>query len=1107
MLTAGNIFAQEWKQNLPSKSKSELTIFDYQNAFYTYWKPYDVVNGYYTDSNGNKNKVPGWKQFKRWEYFWKSRVEMPTGKFPKSQATAAYDVYKRQLAQNQQKNAWTSLGPSTTEGGYYGLGRLSVVAFHPTNTNIYWVGAPAGGLWKTVNNGNSWTPLTESNDVLGVSAIAVPSDYETSKTLYIGTGDRDAFDNHSIGVLKTTDEGATWQTTGLTFEAKNGESVNALAVLPSSDNTIFCASSNGFYISVDAGDSWTQTSDVEFIDFEFAPSQTTVMYGATRRGTIYKSTNTGESWDLIFNTGIPNRVELAVSADAPERVYALSSNTAQGLHGIYRSDDFGENFSLIFDSQPLLNWSTNGTGTNDGQAWYDLAFASNPINADELYVGGVNTWKSTNGGSSWTLANHWYGGGGAQDVHADKHYFTYHPTTGELFECNDGGLYKTANGSNWQHISNSLVISQMYGLSTAQTDNDITITGLQDNGTKARFYGQWYDVLGGDGMKCLIDPHNADIQYASQQYGSIYKTDDGWNSGFEVSANIPGGANGAWVTPMAIDGNNPETIYIGYSSLWRSNDGGYTFSDIAYFGEPTAITVAPSNSNIILVAHGSSLTRSQNGGATWTTIAVNVSDNGDAITDITVKHDNPNTIWITLGGYDSHGVYETTNGGNSWTNISEGLPEIPVNTIIQNRIESVENQLYIGTDFGVYVKNGNENWMLYGTGMPKVVVSELDIFYDIFDPQSSRLRASTYGRGLWEIPMELSGNFAPLLQTGIVSEITTNSAQISGEIIDNYGADIYESGFVLSTLPNPYLGNENVQKIVTEPNISIGQFLSPLSELQPGTTFYFKAFATGNYGTGYGSEYSFTTLCSKISEIAYFQDFETNGILPNCWSQSLISGENFDWNVGEFSIYTAFSGSSFMYIDDNTISDDLIRLKFPMFDFSTFTDLVLTFNHFQPSLFSFQDILSVIYRSNTASEWQTLAEYTSNTATWTERSIELPELSDTYELAFLANMKNGRGIGIDNLKIDLPGNTNILSDQIQFKLYPNPSFGEINIEVQVSEYQTFKVNVYSITGTKVFSTNSDGATQKLDLSHLNKGGYIIEVINNDFRYKKLLFLH
>lgn len=172
------LMAQQWVENLPQDKAQNgtLSFYDVQKAFNDYWEPFNVEKGKYIDTNGKLVKAPGWKQFKRWEYYWESRVNQTTGEFPN---TSAIEEYKKWLDKNPQNNPksasgnWVSLGPSSSAGGYAGTGRLNCIAFHPTDNNTYWVGSPSGGLWKTTDNGSSWTVLTDNNEVLGVSDIAL----------------------------------------------------------------------------------------------------------------------------------------------------------------------------------------------------------------------------------------------------------------------------------------------------------------------------------------------------------------------------------------------------------------------------------------------------------------------------------------------------------------------------------------------------------------------------------------------------------------------------------------------------------------------------------------------------------------------------------------------------------------------------------------------------------------------------------------------------------------------------------------------------------------------------------------------------------------------
>ncbi len=743
--------AQPWESNLPNNKQNEIySFFDYQKAFNEYWADKDIVNGYYYE-NKVKKKAFGWKQFKRWEQHWESRVNPTTGAFPTiKDYERAHSEFKSAVQHKSVSGEWTSQGPSSSWGGYAGIGRVNCIAFHPSNANTFWVGTPAGGLWKTTNGGSSWTVLTDDNDVLGVSAIIIPSDYATSNTLYIGTGDRDGFDNVSIGVLKSTDGGTTWNSTGLTFAPGDREEVNGMLIDPVNNNIIYAATTDGFYKTVNGGTSWSSSS-YEFIDIELKPGSSTHIYGATTDGEIYRSTNSGSSFSMVYDgySSGARRIELAVTADNSSYVYAVAANTNSGFKAILKSTNSGSSFSSVYSNLNLLGWQSDGYDSG-GQGWYDLALAADPTDANKVYCGGVNTWRSTNGGTSWTIVNHWWGDGVAE-VHADKHFLAFKNSTSKLYECNDGGVYSSINGTSWVDISDGIVNSQIYRLSTAQTVANSTLVGLQDNGSKLlKNNGSWVDVKGGDGTECLIDPTTYNTQYASYVYGQISRTTNQWNSSTDIEPS--GASGGAWVTPFIIDPLNHTTLYAGYENVWKSTNQGSSWTQLGNINTSSSLrsmAIAASNNQVMYVADYNDIWKTVNGGSSWVNVTGSLPVSSSSLKSIAIKNNDPNVVWLTFSGYNSHGVYKTSNGGSNWSNISSGLPSIPVNTIIQNKQNTVEEELYVGTDFGVFVKLGISNWQLFNTGMPKVVVTDLDIYY-ANNPMESKLRAATFGRGLWQ---------------------------------------------------------------------------------------------------------------------------------------------------------------------------------------------------------------------------------------------------------------------------------------------------------------------------------------------------------------------
>ncbi|MBL0008538.1 MAG: hypothetical protein IPP25_15530 [Saprospiraceae bacterium] len=278
-----------------------------------------------------------------------SLVDRTTGAFPTKSALQVRQAFERTHPAPRVTTAaqWTPIGPFSSFSGYSGIGRINCVAFHPTDQNIYWVGAAAGGLWETRDNGGTWTCLTDNNGVLGVSDIVIPDDYDTSNTIYIATGDSDAWDNRSVGVLKTTDGGTTWNETGLSFTIYDGRMVNRLLQDPTNKDVLIAATSIGVFKTFDGGTTWnTQMIDVEFIDMEFNPNNPAIIYGSTKYSQIFRSTD-GNSFSPVFTDGNANRIELAVSPNQPDWVYAVASNGNSGLYGIFKSTDSGFTFNEV----------------------------------------------------------------------------------------------------------------------------------------------------------------------------------------------------------------------------------------------------------------------------------------------------------------------------------------------------------------------------------------------------------------------------------------------------------------------------------------------------------------------------------------------------------------------------------------------------------------------------------------------------------------------------------------------------------------------------------------------------------------------------------------
>jgi len=734
-VSATTLSAQKW---VTMMTDTNANYYDIVKEFEAYWKDKDITE-----------KGKGYKAFRRWQWFVEPRV-YPSGNMKYASRTYALE----QLMLEEKKKGklgsstisatvanWVPLGPfGSPQGG--DAGRVQSIALHPAGTNTFYVGTAAGGFWMTYNGGTTYSTTTDQLGSCGVSDIAVNP--ANPSIIYISTGDKDAGDTHSTGVMKSINGGNTWASTGLVWQTSQQRRIYRLLINPQNPNTLIAATSVGIYRTLDAGVTWSLVSGGSYVDAEYKPGDTTVVYAVTA-GSCVRSTNGGASFSNVpvASTGLNStRLSLAVTPANNNYVYILVGSTNNGFGGLYRSVNGASSFSLMSTTPNIMDWSTNGGGTG-GQAWYDIALAASPTNADEIIAGGVNTWRSQDGGSSWALHTHWTGGGGRPYVHADCHHISYASGT-TIFIGTDGGVARsTTAGALYTTINGNMNIAQIYKLGvSAQTPTRI-ITGHQDNGSNLMTGTSWAQEVGGDGMDCFISYANFSVMVASTQNGGFRRSTNAGASWSGITNGLSG--NAPWVSPIVQDPVVPTTFYCGYSNVFKSTNQGSSWTMISNIGTSIdEIKVAPSNNQIIYVTNGSGVWKTTNGGTSWSSIGSAVIQGGQ-ITDLAVDNQNPNNIYVTVSGYSAgNKVFVSSNGGASWTNYSNGLPNIPVNCIVFKNFSP--QALYVGTDVGVYYREGSMNsWIPYSNGLPNIVVDDLEIHY-----ASGKLRAATYARGVWE---------------------------------------------------------------------------------------------------------------------------------------------------------------------------------------------------------------------------------------------------------------------------------------------------------------------------------------------------------------------
>ncbi len=781
--------AQPWMRVLSEKKATEEpNFYEIQEAFNRYWNEKKIEKG------------KGYKQFKRLEYFMEPRV-FPSGKLP-------YDIIQDEFLRaiedyNTPSDfdvSWIFAGPDSVPRDIEdkvsgGIGRLNCITFHPTDPDIIWVGAPTGGAWKSSDGGDSWEPASDMLSAIGISDIAINP--LNPDIIYLATGDGDAGSGraYGIGIMKSTNGGLSWEPTALTKSVSNQVYFRKILIHPTIPSRMVTTASDGIYRTTDGWNTYTRVKTGSFKDLEFNPGNPNILYATSYSYTgdamVFKSTDGGVSFSESISgmdiAGHVSRIELAVTQANSQVVYALCSDeNNDGFYALYKSVNAGSSWNIVYDNTRINLLGSTSEGTDvGGQGWYDLALAVSPVNQNEIYVGGVNVWRSTNSGADWKLVGNWYLIENVAFVHADQHHLVFNPHDGSLYSGNDGGIYKTTNkGLTWTDLSEGLGILQIYRMNSIDHGMTEIIAGTQDNGTELYSGGTWQEVLGGDGMECYFDRDNPDILYGTLYYGDIRKSEGGGQEFSNISP--PGSGDGLWITPFIMHPVFPNLLYAGYETLYKTLNGGESWSQLSAFPNDVSLTrvigITPANDNIIYAITNNHVFRSADAGTSWQDIG-----NGlplGAKTALAVSETNPDKVWIALSGYSSgQKIFYSSDGGQAWTNYSTGLPNLPVNCLAYRN--GSNKGLFAGNDIGLYYRDASmTQWAKYGNGLPNVIVYDIELL-----PSVNKIHVATHGRGVWVT--DLTGDTASVYTDFKVNPV---SSCLNGTVhFTSYSSGVFDS--------------------------------------------------------------------------------------------------------------------------------------------------------------------------------------------------------------------------------------------------------------------------------------------------------------------------
>ncbi len=689
---------------------------------------------------------------------------------------------------------WAPIGPKPTAlvtvsknwGGT--SGRINAVAVSPADTRVVLVGSSTGGIWRSADGGNTFAPVSDNQVDLPVAWLAfAPSD---PSIVYAGMGDIDSTYLGS-GVLKSTDAGRTWLRVSnstlpdgvaarLEVDPADPQRVYLAQYITKSRSTNATAAS-GLFVSTDGGVNWTRTLTAQVRDLALHPTNPQVLYATvaqrasapTEAGApsgLYRSADAGRTWSLVPVPATGFRATLydfriALAPSDPQRVYIYVGTVLSNERQFHTSRDGGASW------QPA-----NFSGVDTGQFGYNTYLHVDPADADTVYLGSRDLWKTTDGGASWANMTRnfvpdsqsgWAYQPHLSSLHPDQQAFAFEPgNPSAIYLAGDGGLWKSQDGGfTVQSLNRTLSLVQFTSLALHPTDAGFTIGGTQDNGTQRRLRGasglpsvEWDGFAGSDGGACFFNPVNPQVLY-----GTYFSA---WVNRFRMSgSNVilekqigtfstwgEGTSNARIGFYPPFTGNGvDQKIYFGSWRLFVSHNNGDAWvapaglTDLTKGGSDVLSVIAVARADTNTIYTGSARGRamvSRDGGQNWADITAGLPER--FIDSIVVDPFDPAVAYLSVSGYGTGHVFRTANAGASWADVSGDLPNVPVAALLID--PSDRNTLYAGTDIGVFRSaTAGGAWESFNEGLPPAPVVAFAA------RPGAPVQVATYGRGAYEL--------------------------------------------------------------------------------------------------------------------------------------------------------------------------------------------------------------------------------------------------------------------------------------------------------------------------------------------------------------------
>ncbi len=693
----------------------------------------------------------------------------------------------RMAAKGQLSESWISRGP------YNVGGRITSLAVDPADANTVFAGCAEGGILRSTNGGANWQPIFDDQPSLSVGAVAI--DPNNSQVIYVGTGEVNPGGGSVVyggtGVYRSTDGGDTWVSVGLL----NTGSIGRIVIDPGNSDRIFVAAmgdlwspndDRGIYLTTDGGNTWQQVHFVDdqtgCVDIMQRPDQPDILFAAMWKRlrqpeaydyggatcAVWRSFDGGDTWSVVGG-GLPTpntdsgRIGLSLCAGTPDQMYAIYADRTGYFAGLYRSTNGGTSWTRTTD------WALSNVYSSYG--WWFGNVRAHPTDAQTLFVLGLDFFRSTTGGSSYSDVG--------SGVHVDHHALAFGPGTNPvIYLGNDGGLYRSNNGGgSWTFLGDQ-PITQIYRLGLDANNPNALYLGTQDNGTYRTVSGGLNDfehIYGGDGFQPLVHATNSNWIWAQYQYGGLGFSSNGGVGFSWADDGISNSDRVAWNAPHIQDPTNTGLRYFGTHRMYRStsntswtsisNDltgGPHQDNNGQVRGTLTTLAVSPLDNEVLWSGSDDGRVHVYRGafGGGWVDVSAGLPERW--ITSVRCDPFDRETAYVTVSGFrwgeDMAHIYRTENLGATWDAIDGNLPDAPVNEILPDPL--LARHYYAATDLGVYqTVDAGFNWTMMGADLPNVVVNSL-----VYEPATRTLLAGTYGRSAfaYQLPEPASAVDQPL---------------------------------------------------------------------------------------------------------------------------------------------------------------------------------------------------------------------------------------------------------------------------------------------------------------------------------------------------------